>query len=326
MAEIKFSPRAKETTATTGSGTYTLDGAVEGFQGIYESGIGSPDQTWYCCTDGIDWEIGVGTPLDDGEVTLSRDIIVNSSNSMSAVSWNAGDKDIFCVFPYKLLAGISGDWSSFEFDNDIVYEEAVNYKNIVIGSGNIVAGQMNVVLGHQNVIDSAGTASNTVLLGTAAFSNKGSGIVIGTNSTVEYFGDCQAVIKTVGVKTTNATETGIGRFELHGSASDTGTALYEVSVVARQTAGSSGTVGDSKAWKLDFVVAFDAGVLTQIGSTTTTVIGASNGASAWACVIDTTDNETGPIRVTGETNKTIIWTVFIRALENSNGNEEAPEG
>lgn len=88
--------RVKETTTTTGTGTVTLAGASEGFQAF--SVIGDGNTTYYTITDGTDWEVGIGTYTASG-TTLSRDTILESSNSGSAVNWAAGDKDVFITYP-----------------------------------------------------------------------------------------------------------------------------------------------------------------------------------------------------------------------------------
>ena len=51
--------RVKETTTTTGTGTYTLAGAVGGFEAFSQAGNGNT--AYYACTDGTDFEIGIGT-------------------------------------------------------------------------------------------------------------------------------------------------------------------------------------------------------------------------------------------------------------------------
>ena len=51
--------RVKETTTTTGTGTLTLAGAVTGFQSF--SVVGNANTTFYCITDGTDFEVGTGT-------------------------------------------------------------------------------------------------------------------------------------------------------------------------------------------------------------------------------------------------------------------------
>ena len=88
--------RVKETTTTTGTGTYTLAGAVTGFEAF--SSIGNSNTTYYVCTDGTDFEVGIGTYTSSG-TTLARTTILESSNSDSAVSWSSGSKTIFCSQP-----------------------------------------------------------------------------------------------------------------------------------------------------------------------------------------------------------------------------------
>lgn len=88
--------RVKETTTTTSTGTYTLAGAVTGFQSF--AVVGNGNSTYYTVTDGTNWEIGVGTYTSSG-TTLSRDTILASSNSGSAVNWGAGTKDVFLTYP-----------------------------------------------------------------------------------------------------------------------------------------------------------------------------------------------------------------------------------
>jgi len=88
--------RVKETTTTTGTGTYTLAGAEVGFQSF--SAIGNGNTTYYTVTDGGDWEVGIGTYTASG-TTLARTTILSSSNSDNAVSWLAGEKFVFVTQP-----------------------------------------------------------------------------------------------------------------------------------------------------------------------------------------------------------------------------------
>ena len=91
-----LSDRVKETTSTTGTGTYTLGGASTGFESF--ASIGNSNTTYYCCTDGTDFEVGIGTYTASG-TTLARTTILQSSNSDNAVNWSAGTREIFCTLP-----------------------------------------------------------------------------------------------------------------------------------------------------------------------------------------------------------------------------------
>lgn len=90
--------RVKETTTTTGTGTLTLAGAATGFQSF--SAIGNGNTTYYCIVDSSagTWETGIGTYTSSG-TTLSRDTILESSNSGSAVNFGSGSKDVFVTYP-----------------------------------------------------------------------------------------------------------------------------------------------------------------------------------------------------------------------------------
>jgi hypothetical protein len=90
--------RVRETTTTTGTGTITLGGAATGFQSF--SVIGNANTTFYTIqlANTNEWEVGIGTYTLSG-TTLSRDTILESSNSGSAVNFSAGSKDVFVTYP-----------------------------------------------------------------------------------------------------------------------------------------------------------------------------------------------------------------------------------
>ena len=94
------SDRVRETTATTGTGTLDLGGAVSGFK-TFVSGIGDGNVTYYAIVHrtSAEFEIGIGTVTDASTDTLSRTTVLSSSNSNSAVTFSAGTKDVFCTQP-----------------------------------------------------------------------------------------------------------------------------------------------------------------------------------------------------------------------------------
>jgi len=91
--------RVKETTATTGTGTLTLAGAVTGFQ-TFTSVLSDGDTTYYGIFESATgaFEVGLGTFTSSG-TTLARTTILESSNSGSAVNLGAGNKDVFITQP-----------------------------------------------------------------------------------------------------------------------------------------------------------------------------------------------------------------------------------
>jgi hypothetical protein len=90
--------RVKVTTTTTGTGTITLGSAATGFQSF--SVIGDGNTTYYTITDSLagTWEVGIGTYTSSG-TTLSRDVVLESSNAGSLVNFGSGDKDVFVTYP-----------------------------------------------------------------------------------------------------------------------------------------------------------------------------------------------------------------------------------
>lgn len=86
--------RVKETTSTSGTGSITLLGAVQGFQGF--SAIGDGNTTYYTIAGVAEWEVGIGT-YSAG--VLSRDTVLASSANGDKVAFSSGVKDVFCTLP-----------------------------------------------------------------------------------------------------------------------------------------------------------------------------------------------------------------------------------
>ena len=85
--------RVKETSTTTGTGTFSLAGAEVGFES-FVSGIGTTNSTFYAISnDGKnEYEVGIGTVTDASPDTLSRTTIISSTNSDNAVNFTSGTK------------------------------------------------------------------------------------------------------------------------------------------------------------------------------------------------------------------------------------------
>ena len=92
--------RVKETSTTTGTGTFSLAGAETGFES-FVSGVGDGNITYYAISnDGTsEWEVGIGTVTDATPDTLARTTVISSSNSDALVNFSAGTKTVFCTLP-----------------------------------------------------------------------------------------------------------------------------------------------------------------------------------------------------------------------------------
>lgn len=139
--------RVKETTTTAGTGSVTLLGAVQGYQGF--SSIGEGNTTYYCIAGVAEWEVGIGTY--SGGV-LSRDTVLASSANNTKVAFSAGTKDVFCT--YAADKAISSD--NFAFTS----ASSTSSPNATINVASLV---------------SAVSSTN----GDAAFSPKGTGALLG---------------------------------------------------------------------------------------------------------------------------------------------------
>lgn len=93
MAHI-WKDRVKETATTTGTGSFTLAGAVDRFRAF--SSVCATNDTFEYTIEGAagtgEWETGYGTY--SGTNTLARTLVRDSSNAGAAVNFSAGTKTV----------------------------------------------------------------------------------------------------------------------------------------------------------------------------------------------------------------------------------------
>lgn len=229
--------RVKETTTTTGTGTLTLTGAVTGFQAF--SVIGDGNTTYYTITDGNNFEVGIGTYTLSG-TTLSRDTILESSNSGSAVNFSAGIKDVFVTYPaeravYTDAAGTAitpATSSRLGFAN-IAQGSALSVLGV---TGNATADNASIAAGTDNqVLRRSGTAvgfgainlaSSNAVTGDLPFANLAQGSAL---SVLGVTGNATADNASIAAGTDHqvlrrsGTAVGFGAVNLSQSAARTGT-------------------------------------------------------------------------------------------------------
>ena len=136
--------RVKETSTTTGTGTLTLGGAAAGFQSF--SVIGDGNTTYYAIVDSAtgDWEVGLGTYTSSG-TTLSRDIVLESSNSGSAVDFAANAKDVFVTYPAE--RAVVGGMGYVENAATVTQSSTINAGHNAISGGPVtIAGGVSVTV------------------------------------------------------------------------------------------------------------------------------------------------------------------------------------
>lgn len=124
--------RVKETSTTTGTGTFTLAGAATGFQSF--SVIGNGNSTFYCIVDSAAgaWEVGIGTYTSSGTL-LSRDTVLESSNSGSLVNFGSGSKDVFVTYPAE--RAVIGGKGLIENSSTITEDVTITTGNNAISAG-----------------------------------------------------------------------------------------------------------------------------------------------------------------------------------------------
>ena len=120
--------RVQETSTTTGTGTFTLAGAVSGFQSF--SAIGDGNTTYYAIVGGTQWEVGLGTYTSSG-TTLSRDTVLASSTG-SKIDFAAGTKNVFVTYP--AAEAVYQDETNTAYAPQFAASNGLNVNNGTIGT------------------------------------------------------------------------------------------------------------------------------------------------------------------------------------------------
>lgn len=126
---LVYKDRVLETSTTTGTGAFTLAGTLPSFQSF--AAIGDGNTCYYTITAGSEWEVGLGTYTASG-TSLSRDVVLDSSNSGSLVNFAAGTKTVFVTIPADVANTALGvRYPEHRLQQDIALESFQSY--IVVG-------------------------------------------------------------------------------------------------------------------------------------------------------------------------------------------------
>lgn len=147
--------RVKQFSTTSGTGTLTLGATPSGFQAF--SVVGDGNTTYYAIVDPNtgDWEVGLGTYTLAG-TTLSRDTVLESSNSGSLVNFSSDTKDVFVTYPAEKAVMLDDVQT---LTNKTINGSSNTITNVSLSSG--VTGTLPVANGGTG-ITSAGTAGNVL--------------------------------------------------------------------------------------------------------------------------------------------------------------------
>ena len=97
MSYIVLSDRVKEISYSIGTGSFALEGAVQGFSSFGEA-YSDGDNLFYAITDGTDYEVGSGVYVTGIENGLVR-FPLRSSNGNNLVDFETGLKEVFVTYP-----------------------------------------------------------------------------------------------------------------------------------------------------------------------------------------------------------------------------------
>ena len=128
--------RVKQTSTTTGTGTLTLNGTVDGFQ-TFAAALSDGDTTYYALLEPStnEWEVGLGT-WTEGSSLLARTTVLASSNSGSAVNLTA-QTEVFITQPAGKAAffNAAGDLELNQDPTSALHAATKEYVDTIAAAG-----------------------------------------------------------------------------------------------------------------------------------------------------------------------------------------------
>jgi hypothetical protein len=182
--------RVRETSTSTGTGAFSLAGAVIGYQ-AFSSAIGNGNTTYYTISNpGVnEWEVGIGT-VAAGTLTRTT-VLASSAGGTTSVSFTAGTKDVFCTYPAE-AAVFSGNQVTLTNktingpDNTLtnIGNSSLVNSSLTIGTTNIALGATSLTLAGLTSVTA--TTFNGALSGNATTATTATNLAGGIASQIPY--------------------------------------------------------------------------------------------------------------------------------------------
>lgn len=313
--------RVKVTSATTGTGTLTLDsGAAVGFRSFYDVSPGVSVVVPYLITGGSAWEVGYGTYNGGNPGTLTRATVVASSNANAAVNLVAGSKEV-SIAPHtttSLAPGARHNWlgaaeptatdddgsgyavgslwrfgsrwwfcSSAATGAAIWIEMSNNWRNVPASGTRAEI--------DADDVDADPSPRNEFAV--AMFSGPGS------NTYNRRF----AQLKGPGRQTTGTTPDTIELSTPSGAAG-----IFRITLLAVIVSGAN--IDKARGWTIDILWRNTGGTATIIGSPTASAIAGDSALSGATAVVSASGSDV-VITITGVTGETVDWSLACHVNE-----------
>jgi hypothetical protein len=335
----------KETSTTTGTGAFTLAGAVSGFRRFQDAySFGAVTGVPYVARMGSDYEVGLG--ILSAATTLQRTTVLESSNGGAAVNWGAGTKTIHVGYggmPQQKIqqTGVARPTANDDNTDGFTIGSGWNwFYNYYIcrdaGAPGVAGGADWLWVGSKWLHPAASSGFGAPQMGyeahTLVYGDKvdvGNANVcwsfgIGNRAKIDF---SLSLVRGFGYNTGNSAFTGSAQGFTLGGGVETYDATPDIlfnggddlseplKMPAKSLWRIKGTViaycdadGVGSAWEVSAVVRRASGDPAFIGSPDVTMLEQDAGAAAWAVSlsIDTT-NDAVQVNITGAAAKEIAW-------------------
>jgi hypothetical protein len=165
---LVLADRVQETTATTGTGSITLSGAVSGYQSF--AVVGNGNTCYYTIVNNSAWEVGIGTYSTTGPTLARTTVLSNSSGNTSPITLS-GASSVFLTYPAEKSINYDADGVA-TIGSTLGYSDS----GIIASFASTVAGYNQVVLQNKSTATNASAnlnISNDASTSTTGFAELG---------------------------------------------------------------------------------------------------------------------------------------------------------